>query len=682
MVNGIYSPNEKLSMISESFFENNLITGLENNIIQYILSKGNSLGQDEYDSIYNIFREHRILRWTDEEILKGSKILPTNKKIMLRDALTHQTAVKIDMISEVGGRLVEITNFLQLAYEDGGEMHIINIDIGKVNNIPVALPIEIEKLYFSNMHYSPFKMIKRMYALARHNMDKDLLYKVIPFVSSNTSLLYQIKSEIDTIILILERINSYPKKTIHKEMDEMKLRISMVLELSEDDLITVDHIIDQVNLSDERDIKIILLKELKKYIVSHINMQTIGYLEKVGLNPPPHKYLPPTTKYNTQHVRGKWENPENPYKKYVHIVEEMRSLKGEGYNVYYPTSDHYPNFFEDPNSSMMLSQRIISNPGLNDVPREDAHVFEPGKYQPLPRKYDRFGNIIEGEYHTLPYEGEGGTREGAWWASFLRKYRKEMGENPPVNYVLFKKIIKRYKKYNYDKIKQKIYDSIEFIDESEMAVPEEELRRPIGIPEGEFEGTRPGLHEGEFEYDYRNDYEVCNEDRNQMYDLYDGCLGRENECNNEYGKLKKFFLESNKEHENEINEIYNDARLNDVRNLKAINTLEDELERCRRQKKGNIEGKGGQGSMYAHNYRMPLYMTKNLPVYKLIQSNMHERPLTGDSYATDYYNRGSNTPSLKGVHIVNAPFVMDGKIVSTAHASGCLDCPKGRMRFN
>ena len=85
------------------------------------------------------------------------------------------------------------------------------------------------------------------------------------------------------------------------------------------------------------------------------------------------------------------------------------------------------------------------------------------------------------------------------------------------------------------------------------------------------------------------------------------------------------------------------------------------------------EGKGGNGSMYAHSYRIPLYMSQNLPIPKLQQNEMHLHPQTASSYASDYYNRGYG-PSLKGVHITNAPLVMNGKIMYGTQKAGCENC--------
>jgi hypothetical protein len=58
----------------------------------------------------------------------------------------------------------------------------------------------------------------------------------------------------------------------------------------------------------------------------------------------------------------------------------------------------------------------------------------------------------------------------------------------------------------------------------------------------------------------------------------------------------------------------------------------------------------GSGNFYSMNNRTPLYMTRNLPVPKLILGNETNRPETSASYSSEYYSRGYG-PSLKAVNI-------------------------------
>jgi len=708
MIDGNYFPNIYLSQISQNMYKKKLLSKEENDIIQYILSKvekKGSLDANEFDTITYIFRERKILRWTDEEILKGIKKLPGNKSITLKKALEEQTHIKIDMIVDLNGRLVEITNFFQLGYIDKNDkLHLVNIDLKENHNIPVQLPIEIEKLYFSNMFYSPFKMIKRMYSLARHNKDNNLLYKIIPFVSSNTSLLYQMKSEIDTIILILEKMKSYPKKLIEKQLDNMKARISNVLEIPQEGLIQINNFIDDINNTNGKYDKIEYLKKLKKLLVAYINMQTINYLNKVGLNPPPYKYLPPKHIYNVNNVRVPGENPVNPYKKYEDIIE----ARG-GIDVYYPVGHHYPNFFQDPNSSAILSQKIITNPGLNEVPTIDV----------LRRKAidQRIQENLENQANTELLEntlmqGEGGSRLGAWWGAFIRIYKRQHGEYPPITFEEFKKIFSKRKTYNYNQMLDKILETFDFREDNPQKITKEEIiKEPIKIYP----------NEDRFDKFYGD---ILNRCENRTDKFIDHLLNMKSPSHympqKEYivDLPKKEFIidvESSPEKPQEIShhpppppppgppkpppmpslskeeKEAMQKRKEEAQKKKQEQSQEEgpvslssmaeivaEAARKRMKEKGiQAEGRIG-GYQYAHNFRVPLYMNENLPLPKLQQNEMHLHPQTASSYASDYQWRGYG-PSLKPVHIQNAPLVLNGKIMPYTRA-GCDNCGLNNFR--
>lgn len=322
MINGRYQPNKKLLDYSLKMLKNKLITDDEYKIIYYIFHYVTDPGADEYDSIYNIFREHRILRWQPKEILEGKKMLPGNQIKYLHDALKDHTPVKIDQLVLLGDRFIEVTNFVMLGIQKCDELIPINIDLELEHDANVQLPQEIEKLYFSDYYYSPFKMVKRLYSLARHNRNEELLYKIIPFVSSNISLLYQIKSEVDTLILILKKLKVPPMITINKQLDGMKNRLASIIEIETEDLENYNEFINKIIKTKKSDEKIEMLERLNKSFKKKINYDTIKYLEKIELNPPPYYILPVTRKYPT-FTRSRYDNPENPLKMYMQLVENF-----------------------------------------------------------------------------------------------------------------------------------------------------------------------------------------------------------------------------------------------------------------------------------------------------------------------------------------------------------------------
>ena len=156
---------------------------------------------DDYDVLYNLFREHKIIRWSDTDILRGYKILPLNKKITITEALSHKGHIKIDMITDINNKFIEMTNFLFLVEKKmDGKKYIINLKKNYSEEYlkkrsEKQLPEEIEKLFYSIYYYNPFKGAKRLWALARHYKDYAMIDKLKNFISGNISLLYQLNQK-------------------------------------------------------------------------------------------------------------------------------------------------------------------------------------------------------------------------------------------------------------------------------------------------------------------------------------------------------------------------------------------------------------------------------------------------------------------------------------------------------
>ena len=316
LINGKYQPDPNLKKNVYALYEHELLPENEVIDIDKVLSKSN-LNSDDYDIIHSIIRNHYVIRWKSEDILRGYIILTGGKKMTLKEALHIDAVIKIDEITLVNGRFIEVTNIFFLAYvsPNGTIVHI-----NEQTNPNRDLPIEIEKLYFSNMWYSPFKMVKRMFSLARSRYNakidpelyKDVLVKLFPLITGNSSLLYQIKSELDTIVVILERIRNPPMRTIHKQIDEMKLRLSTALEIPEKRLSELNMLIDIITSTNDAIVIIESIEKINKYLKKRINFDTIVYLDNVGLNPLPNFMLPEDHKYNRNILRLPDDNPINP----------------------------------------------------------------------------------------------------------------------------------------------------------------------------------------------------------------------------------------------------------------------------------------------------------------------------------------------------------------------------------
>lgn len=319
--NGYFNINrESLMRNSKRLFDKKLITGKEYDLIKTIAHIPNP-GGDEYDVLNHIFREHKVLRWSFADIIKGKKVLPGGVKMTLEQALHSKSYVKIDMISLVNNAFIEVTNFFVLAYDDGsGNLQTINFDYDAFNRKVVKqdfqklIKEDIEKLYYSNMYYSPFKMVKRIWVYSRSFYDEQTLLKINPLITGDVSFMYQLASQLDTMHRIYEISKNVPKATLNKQMGDIKLKLSNILEIDSKELNVFIELSDKYMKTINKGICKQILSNMKNYLKGFININTIAELDRIRLNPPPREFLPNQLKYANV-VRNPYEIINNPLDK-------------------------------------------------------------------------------------------------------------------------------------------------------------------------------------------------------------------------------------------------------------------------------------------------------------------------------------------------------------------------------
>jgi hypothetical protein len=325
--NGIFVPNPDLIIILQDRYENKLLTKEEfgtilKALLQCLDSSDTTINEMAYDYIFNLIRNKKILRWTKDELLKGSKILSDGTSYPLQVALTDDTIVKLDIISLLNNKFVEVTNIVSLQYhnpDNPNDIIPINIDSRVTLGNPEGLRDDIEKLYYSNKFFSPFKACKRIYSLIRKTEEYSYIEnKLYPIISGDISLLYQIKSEIEAINIVLDKSPiKYHLRRVHTQLQDIKGRLNYVLALSEDDILDFSDIIDSFKDEPDNESRIELLEYLNKYIKEIINRLTIESMDDYDFNPFPSTFLPSIRQYDRSKVRRENEEPLVEYSDFV-----------------------------------------------------------------------------------------------------------------------------------------------------------------------------------------------------------------------------------------------------------------------------------------------------------------------------------------------------------------------------
>lgn len=265
-----------------------------NDYLKYVPDQIDQLG---YEELYEKLREKWLLRWSGDEILQGYKTVSGDRIITLAEAINMPTMTKIDMWQKVNERFLEFSNVLvYYLINENGERTLLNYANDPFDMVN-QLKYEVQKYAFSITNYKPFKMVKRMWSIARQNKDYKLIELLTPLMATDLGRLSQITSEIETLILILNNVNSPPMQSILDQIDNFKYRLNNVFELDVgmDSVIkTIDLITKRVkNTKTNRNYIIERLKELKKHFQKIINENTIIQLKKLKLIPIPENYLPP-----------------------------------------------------------------------------------------------------------------------------------------------------------------------------------------------------------------------------------------------------------------------------------------------------------------------------------------------------------------------------------------------------
>jgi len=253
-----------------------------------------------YEQIDKIIREFYVLRWKQDEVLKGKKKLVGNKFMSLVDAISYKSIVKLDCITYMQSRFIECTNVMILTWVDKkGDIHYLNI-VGDnlAAYLTKGMKMETKKISDpKSAHFSPMKLSKRIFAQAALKKDKAVVEKLIPLLTSDLALLYQVRADAEVIINMLTKLNSKLIKQLSPEilteLDEFRSRLAGV-NLPIYDNAAVDDTISDIVLQGKNNNKQALIDKLNnlcEYITEILKTNVPKYLKKVGLFPVPKTFV-------------------------------------------------------------------------------------------------------------------------------------------------------------------------------------------------------------------------------------------------------------------------------------------------------------------------------------------------------------------------------------------------------
>ena len=249
-----------------------------------------------YEYFDKIIREYQILRWTQDEVLRGYKMLPGKKKRTLSSCLTDKSVCKIDVWTWMENRYIEATNLFVMIWTDTrGRKHYLNIEGDNVYTyLEAGVRRDIAKM--SNPRSNNFnclKLAKRMWAQASFVDDQPTLKKLLPLLLSPVSELHKVKGDCETLILMLKKLKKIPYQNMLVEIDGFKSRLGNV-NMPGLDSDEVDRIVDSIVLAgphNSRENVMDQLDTLTEYLTKIIKEYSFKYMKSKKLWPVPRKFL-------------------------------------------------------------------------------------------------------------------------------------------------------------------------------------------------------------------------------------------------------------------------------------------------------------------------------------------------------------------------------------------------------
>jgi len=196
-----------------------------------------------------------IIRWTPEEVLKGSKTLRDGRTYTLQEAFSSPTITKLDVIALVDRRYTEFS----IIYEFRLGSTILNEDVID----PEKSLKESIKAY--QEEGNPFKVIKRKFSLAKLKNNKSALKKFSSILNSETGKLYTLYSDVKTLADLMED-HTLPEYNLRQAFNDFSERLRSIYA-------------NDIHLKDKKDLLLQLrstknLREIEKQLFNHLQQAT------------------------------------------------------------------------------------------------------------------------------------------------------------------------------------------------------------------------------------------------------------------------------------------------------------------------------------------------------------------------------------------------------------------------
>jgi hypothetical protein len=223
-----------------------------------------------------------IVRWTPAGILRGDTVLRDGRKYTLADGIKSGAVTKIDAIAFVLGRFVDFSCIY--LFKVKGRVH---------NALGAELEESIKQDLVSYMQDDNWlKVAKRIFSIARLRGDIPTIQKLTSILNSDLGKLYNIVSDSNTMLYLLENIRNIPMEKVRDEIDAFRARLGTLYTIPEANKPSVlSKLLETADLRKPDAIRD-AMEGLVGFFERILNADAQEALKHIGLFPVPNKYLP------------------------------------------------------------------------------------------------------------------------------------------------------------------------------------------------------------------------------------------------------------------------------------------------------------------------------------------------------------------------------------------------------
>jgi len=220
-------------------------------------------------------RDNYIVRWTIDEIISGNKKI-SSRVLSLKEAITHQSLIKLDLWAPVNGNYTEVTNFFLFVWTDGkGNDAVLNAPL---EDRVKSLNHDIDK-YGSKEHWKPLKLAKRLWNKALYQKDRNMTQKLYPLFSSGAAIVNQVSGECETLAFMYRKLSNVelPHNKLNRQINGFMRRLNDVAEFEIKDIYYT--VIEQIEGIKDNGKKADMLEQLQNDLEHEVSKYTGKWLK-------------------------------------------------------------------------------------------------------------------------------------------------------------------------------------------------------------------------------------------------------------------------------------------------------------------------------------------------------------------------------------------------------------------